>query len=267
MLKKALIKVTFKEPLNYFHDMMALLKGCGTRKLFLVHVKNSNNNFTHKKISDKLEELSEKARELGFEVETLIKKGGVASKILEAAKELEVNYIVIYWMRPGIIKQAVLGSPDADILRRSDLPTFVYNRGYIGAGSTKLERVLYATDFKYTDQKVMPYLLNKYFKADTLYLLHVGKRAPDPYTEEARRKKAKDKLQTLAEECQDAYNEIKTLDLVGGIKAQIVAQAKKNNADLIVVGKLDTHNPFKKIMGSTAEVLPNRAKCSVFIIP
>mgnify|MGYP006290394747 FL=1 len=267
MLEKALIKVSLREPIGKFQEMAALLKGVGTKKLFLVHVQTSHHKKAQQQVASQLEELAKKVQELGFEVQTYIKEGHVPSRVIDTAREVKADYICIYWLRKGIIKQALWGSIDSDILRMSDKPVFVYNRGYLGLRSTELESVLYATDFKYTDNKVMPYLLNKNFQAESLFLLHVGERAPDPYTEKKRKEKAKENLQRLASECMHAYDQIQTLDVVGRIKSQIIWQAKKNKADLIVIGKTDSPNPFKKLMGSTAEVIPNKAKCSVFIIP
>lgn len=267
MLEKALIKVSLREPVAKFQELAALLKGFGTEKLFLVYVQASHQKKAQEKISSRLKELAAKVGELGFEVQTYIKEGHVASRIIDTARELKVDYVCIYWLPKGIIKQALWGSIDSDILRMCDIPVFVYNRGYLGLRSTQLDSVLYATDFKYTDNKVMPYLLNKNFQAENLFLLHVGERAPDPHTEKKRQEKARKNLQRLASECTNAYEHIQTLDVVGRIKTQILRQARRNKADLIVIGKTDSPNSFKKLMGSNAEVIPNKAKCSVFIIP
>ena len=266
MLESALVKVSLKEPVAKFQEMAALLKGFGTKKIFLVHVQTSHQKKKEDVVVSKLEELAQKVREQGFEVQTYVKEGHVASRIIDTARELNADYICIYWLPKGIIKQALWGSIDSDILRMSNNPIFVYNRGYLGLRNTEVENVLYATDFKYTDSKVMPYLLNKNFQAESLFLLHVGERAPDPHTEKKRQERAHENLQRLASECTHAYDKVQTLDVVGRINTQIIRQAKKNKVDLIVIGKTDSPNPFKKLMGSTAEVIPNKAKRSVFIV-
>lgn len=264
MLQSAAIKVSLKEPRSKFLDMMTLLKSLGTSKAYLIHVTSGENH--QEKARRKLAELAEQVRELGFESAALVKSGHPPTQTIWTARELGVDFIGIYWLSKAVLVQALLGSIDADILRMSDLPVFVYNRGYMNV-STRLERVLYATDFQATDTKVMPYLINKDFQAKQLYLLHVGRRAPDPETEHKRQRCVQENLERLAGECADAYDSVHTLQVVGRRRKQILRQAYLNRVDLIVIGKADKPGSLKNFMGSTAEALPDKSNRSVFIVP
>ena len=75
-----------------------------------------------------------------------------------------------------------------------------------------------------------------------------------------------DKLQRLADECAGAYNSVEKLNVVGTVRNQIVRKAKSHGVDLIVVGKQDKAKGLDQLLGSTAEALPYKAHCSIFII-
>jgi nucleotide-binding universal stress UspA family protein len=265
MLHKALVKVSLKEPRGRFLEMAGLLKYFGTKDLILVHVVNGNGG--RGRAGKELDELAGAVRELGFEVETRLAGGHVATRIIETAHEVRADFVCVYWMPKNALRQILLGSIDLDILRMSDLPVFVHNRGWLGDIPDQLESVLYATDFTAVDAGVIPYLSSKEFRAEKLHILHVGERAPDPQAERARREKARNNLARLAEECRGAYNEIETLEVVGRGRKEIVRRAKALDVDLIVIGKSSIPNPFDNVLGSTAETVTRRAGRSVFIVP
>ncbi|WP_029893238.1 universal stress protein [Desulfohalovibrio reitneri] len=265
MLEKAAIKVSLKEPRAKFLDMMRFLKSFGTSTVHLVHVYSGSSGKQEER-QRQLDKLAAEVRELGFTATATAKRGHVSYQTIATSRELEVDYLGIYWLPKAVLVQALLGSIDSDILRLSDVPVFVYNRRLMNA-STQLKRVLYATDFQATDKKVIPYLRNQDFQAEELVLLHVGERAPDPATEHTRQQCVQDNLERLAGELRHAYSNVKTLQVVGNQRKQILRQAYLHKVDLIVVGKADKPKPLKALLGSTAEILPDKSRRSVFIIP
>jgi nucleotide-binding universal stress UspA family protein len=265
MLHTAAVKVGLNEPRGKFLDMLRLLQSFGTTRLHLIHVHSgSNTEFERKK--EQLEMLAGEVRELGFTVETAAERGAPARKTVALAHELEVDYLALYWLPKPLLVQAIMGSIDADILRLSDIPVFVYNRSLMQA-STHIGRVLYATDFKATDANVLPYLKARDFQAEELYVLHVGERAPDPAAEHARQDCVEQNLDRLARECEEAYDTVHPLQVVGSKLSQILRQARRVGADLIVIGKRDNPSPLGNILGSTADALPGKSRRSVFIVP
>jgi len=266
MLNTALIPLSLKEHRNKLLSLGRLLKNFGTTRIVLLHVFEGSNRKKKEKTRTKLEEIAYQYRDIGFEVEMFFKGGSVASTVVDFAKEMGVDFIGLSWQRKLLIKRTLLGNIDADIIRMTDLPVFMYKKDYYLFKNWDLNKVLYATDFKGTDSKVMPYLKNKEFQADTLYLLHVGSRAPDPDTDKNRREEVENKLQRLADECAGAYNSVEKLNVVGTVRNQIVGKAKSHGVDLIVVGKQDKAKGLDQLLGSTAEALPYKAHCSIFII-
>ncbi len=266
MLEKATVKVSLDEPKKKFLDMMAFLRNYGTTEAHLIHVRTRTSFRQHEEAERQLEEISRDIRELGLTVHWQIRNGHAPTVIINVAEKEQSDYIAVYWKQKALFRQALLGSIDSDILRMSNLPVFIYNPKLFKP-VVKFESVLYATDFKCTDAAVMPYLINHHFKAHTLYILHVGHHAPDPVTEKRRYQRVLDNLNRLANECAHAYKVVNVIETLGLIRKQIVKQARTKGVDLIVVGKSDTPDTISRLIGSTAEVLPHHAHCSVFIIP
>lgn len=265
MLQRAAIKTSLNEPRATFLDMLRLMQGFGTKVVHLIHVTSGSAKEleTNRAL---LEELADEVRALGFAVEAIAERGSPSRRTVHIASELAVDYLALYWMPKALLVQALMGSIDADIVRLCDVPVLVYNRSLMQA-STALSRVLYATDFQATDARVMPYLKDRDLEAEELFILHVGERAPDPVAEHARQRCVRQNLQRLADECSEAYTTVTPLQVVGSRQSQILRHASTLDADLIVVGKRDNPGPVRGLLGSLAEILPDKSRRSVFIVP
>ena len=266
MLKKAVLPLSLKESRQNLYHMAKCMKHFGTEKVFLIHIMSQEDSPKKRKAEESIRSIANSLSDLGMQTETYFKWGRVADEVCKAATELEADYLGLHWRRKNVIKQTLLQSADADILRMCNLPVFIYKRRHYLEHTSSLNRVLYATDFQHTDSAVMPYLTNRDFQADTLYLLHVGDRAPDPYTEKSRREVATANLQRLARECSHAFNTVETLEVTGSVRWHIVREAKRKKADLIIVGKSNKTRPFEQMLGSIAETLPNKTNCSLFVV-
>jgi nucleotide-binding universal stress UspA family protein len=86
-------------------------------------------------------------------------------------------------------------------------------------------------------------------------------------TEEKRIESVRSNLERLGRECEHAYEKIELIDTIGFVRKEIIRHARSHNVDLIVVGKSERQDAMSRIIGSTAENLPHKAPCSVFIIP
>ncbi|MFP4588049.1 MAG: universal stress protein [Desulfohalobiaceae bacterium] len=265
MLQKTVLPLSLKEPQYKILNMLEATNDFGTRQVSLVHVQSSSKSGSKRR--KKLLHIAQKIRDLGFECEIYFKSGYVASEVASISLELEADFISLLWRPKTALRQALLGNVITDTVRQSDVPVFIYKSPYYKSPRINLRNVLYATDFKRTDSRVMNYLMSEEFRANTLYLLHVGSRAPDPEAEEKRRAQVMQNLSRLEAECSHAYNKIEKLQSVGSAKNQIAHQAWKHNVDLIILGKFDQEVPFANLLGSVAEGVPHKAHCSVFIIP
>lgn len=266
MLNTVALKISLEEPEKKLLEMVSLLHQYGTQQIHLVHIRTKTNFRHQEQVETRLENLRSEIEAQGFTAQAHIKIGHAASAFMDLAGKLEVDYVAIYWMPKPLLAQALLGSIDSDILRLSTLPVLVHNHKLFRPVK-ELGSVLYATDFKFTDGAAMPYLINERFRAHTLYLLHVGSRAPDPVTEEKRIESVRSNLERLGRECEHAYEKIELIDTIGFVRKEIIRHARSHNVDLIVVGKSERQDAMSRIIGSTAENLPHKAPCSVFIIP
>lgn len=266
MLRSVVVKVGFTEPQGRVLEMIGALRSFGVEEVHIVHVHEGADRPLAEKRRKALDALRAEAEGLGLKAETHVFTGPPARRLLDAAEHLDADCVCVAWVHKAVLRQALLGSIDGDILRLSDIPVFLFKRGFLSPTET-LDSVLYATDFQVTDTKVMPYLKNKDFQARVLYLLNVRERAPDPATDKARSEEVMENLGRLASECAHAYDEVQPMETVGTTRRQIVRQAKSLGVDLVVVGKSDSPDVLSKLTGSTAEYLPHRAPCSIFIVP
>ncbi len=266
MLQRAAVKISLKEPRKSLMDMFEFLGNFGTREIHLIHVSPKLTAQQQPGIEEKLEKISKDAGNFGFSVQTHIRCGHVAVIINEMAEEKKAGYIALHWMSKSLFRTALFGHIESDILRLSNLPVFIYNPGLFKSKAS-LEHVMYATNLKDTDGAVLPYLVDRRFTGKRLYLLHVGERAPDPATEEIRRKRVLDNLNRLARECAHAYDSVQPIEIIGAAHKQIVKQAAMLDVDLVVVGKSEKLDAMSQMVGSTAEILPHRTGRSIFIIP
>ncbi len=80
--------------------------------------------------------------------------------------------------------------------------------------------------------------------------------------------------ETLEKQSQERLEQVKKLVDVpadyhvrhGSAKIEIVKLAEELNADIIVIGRQDTHRAVELIVGSTAVGVLHRAKCDVLIV-
>lgn len=266
MLKTAVVKVSFKEPAGRVLKMIHAMRSLGTAEVHLVHVRSSGGGVLAEGKRVFLEDLRQQAADMGLQADLHTFWGHPPSRVIQAAWHLDVDYIAIPWVQKPVLQQALMGSIDEDIVRMSDAPVFIY-KGSLFSQAESLDSVLYATDFKGSDSQVMPYLRDKDFQARTLYILHVGDRAPDPVADKQRRDKVMEQLRELAGQCMQAYEEVVPLEVLGRARTRIIKKAKVLGVDLIVVGKGGRPDMLKSFLGSTAEYLPHKSHCSVFIIP
>ncbi|MFW6414181.1 MAG: universal stress protein [Verrucomicrobiota bacterium] len=270
MLEEAVWPVSLKESQQQIDGIISLLQHFSTQKVHLLHV-NEAPEYTLQERRKQLEARAEELGRLKVHSEISFRAGHVATAITEFADYKNTDFIILPWKTKMIVKRALLGNTVRDVIRLSNRPVAVYREGWKpvrrGESETRINKIMYATAFQATDKVVMPYLIHDGIRADTLYLLNVGQRAPDPEAEKKRRQQAEEKLAELAKECRDAYNNIDTLTVIGRPYKQILQKARRENINLIVAGKYDKASPFSSILGSIAEHLPHRSPCPILIIP
>ncbi|MDZ7724078.1 MAG: universal stress protein [candidate division KSB1 bacterium] len=189
--------------------------------------------------------------------------GADARTIIHTAETHGMNSICFSWKRKAPIQRLLLGSTTQDVVRQSPLPVFVYKKSG-DSGHKSLSAILYATTLKQDDSSR---LTSRNLKAGSLILLHVGTRAPDPRAEAEREQQVQDQLNDLQQQCQSAFHQVKTISAVGRPSRRILQHAKAESADMIILGKHEAASPLLKMLGSTAEQVAHRSRCSILILP
>lgn len=267
MFTKVLFPVNFREKKKQVINLVDFLSNFETEEIVLLHVQSSgvsSKEHTRKKL-DKIKSL---LHDYPFKISTEIAQGHDATEIVRRAEANSIDFICFTWKRKSPIQRVLLGSTTKDVIRLSRIPVFVYkNISILSSSDNTLNRVLYATDFEQTDNDIIPYLKTNTLRANELLILHVGMRAPDMEAEKYRQSRIEKKLNELKSECRETFTEVKTISKVGNSRKEIVRQARKNSADLILLGKHDAPTRFSRILGTNAEYVSHHSNCSLLIIP
>lgn len=266
MLEKTLLPLSLNEPLQTLENLAEFISHFGTKKVYLCHVTSGRKSRQMQKREQELEDRAGLFRNQNMDVEIIIREGTIANSVCRLTGELDVDYLTIPWKKKNVIKRSILSSPDIDLLRICSFPTLIYRPpGYLNS-SNKPNTIVYATDCREADKKVLPYLKSVPFNAERLFFLHVRARAPDPETDKKRIEELTEKLNRLADQCRDNYSEVKPLLATGSIRSLIGRKSRKAGADLIVIGRNEKINTMNKMLGSTAESVPHRTSTPILII-
>lgn len=264
MLKTILFPVKKHEKVDRVLEMARFLRIFDTEKIVLLHVGKNNG----KERITNLKRIKEALENESYTTELIFRQGHVPAQIVKAGIETDASFISLPWKEKNPIRRAIMGNVASDVIRLSNQPVVVHKKTKGFLAEKELNTVLYATGLMSTDIKILKYLTYRGLKAQNLILLHVGERAPDPVAEEDRIKRVYDNMAGIEEKCTAFFEHIEKVDLVAGsVSTRIARKASRKGAGLIIIGKVDKDRPFKKMTGSVAGSLPEKANCPVMIIP
>lgn len=266
MFQTALLPVSLHEPVSLVQSLVRFLRNFDTRSVVLVHIVSSGLENTTR-ARKRLQKLADTLRGEEMDANTIIRSGSPALEVSRTALDRQASFIAIPWQKKDFLQRTLLGSTSEDIVRLSDVPVFIYKEQRQGETNGQLQRVLYSTTFNAWHSQILPYLQYEGLQAKTLYLLHVGKKAPDPDAEEKRRKFVFGELERLKEKCESCFDQVKFLSVVGNPRWGIPRAAKQVGANLIVMGRQEEAPAFEKALGSSAEAATHKSLCSLLIVP
>ncbi len=264
MLVSAVWPVSENETRAQIEGVLNLLEDFSTERVDLLHV--SEEVTPEAQTTGMPESLRDELRERRLHADVHHRTGHVASAVVAFAGERNADFIVLPWKRKGMVTRALLGDTVRDVVRLADRPVAVDVARRAAHAEKRIRTILYATALTATDRVARPYLRAEGVKADTLYLLHVGSRAPDPEAERRRREEVEAALRRLADDCAGCYTRVETMADIGSPVKRIHRQARLHNVDLIIAGKYDNPGPLFSMMGSVVERLPHRPPCSLLIL-
>ena len=263
MFQKALLAVNFSEPTAKIQGAVDFVCSFGTETVVLHHVVGgAHSSGAERKLSD----LKKTLEPRGLKLLTKVTRGSPATAIDHAARSEQADLICVPWKRKSWIQRSLVGSTTKDVVRLTDLPVFVYKHRNAPDSFEQGLVVLYATALQERDETILPYLSYEGLEARRLVLLHVGRRAPDPETEKRREDEVLLSLNRLASEAEQEGRETEAVSLTGNAKRRIPRLARRESADLIVLGKSEAGGIISGVLGSTAEEVAYSAPQSVLII-
>lgn len=264
LLLSCILPLSLKESFRQVNNIASFISDLGTKKIYLAHI--YENSRGRDDGTEKYKRMIQDLREKGFDVSTHSRSGKPVQGIRDLSRDLSPDYAVLPWHNVDPLRRALVGSKDVDIVRSIQIPALIFktksNKQESGLGN-----VIYATSFRESDKHAISFLKEKKMSGDKLFFLHVGKRAPDPEADRDRRDSIEKGLQRLVSECNADFKKIETLQTVGSVRSQITREAKKRNADLVIMGKTDSIRGLDRIMGSTAESVVIRSSSNILLIP
>ncbi len=236
------------------------------RYVHLLHV-SGGGTAARRRLNDWIEKTALLYRKhTNSEVTTQIAEGHPASTICHIAEELEMDLTYQWGNCKNVFWSALLGSTTRDVIRLTETPVFVQKcvpRIFIGE---EVDRILFATDFEATAQRALPVLKNMNHWSATLFLLHVRRRAGDPFMDQRQREQIEEAMKQIEEELAPYFKNIESQKAVGIPSKHILAKAQEKKVDLIVLGRHNNPSIFK-FTGSTAENVIARCDESVLLVP
>jgi nucleotide-binding universal stress UspA family protein len=238
------------------------------RTIYMLHVRSSG---THK--NEKIEkQLAMRASKLqiahDISIYTRIRSGHAATEVVQEAREHDVECIYVAWRNKNFFYHTLLGSTTKDMVRMAHRPVFVYKRlRKVAPGREgKIGTLLFPTDFGHAARRAKGFIARLAPYVENLVILHVGRRAADPSSEEKRKLRVREKLSAVRKDFGPHFAAIEDRVVVGNEKKHILDTAHRYNADLIVTGRFNK-TAIGAIFGSTSETVADRSECSVLIVP
>jgi nucleotide-binding universal stress UspA family protein len=220
------------------------------------------------------------ARAAGVPTETLLRDGAVPARILEAARELPADLLVMGTHGQGGLERLVLGSVTESVLRKAPCPVLTIphdERAF--AGPVPFKRILYATDFSPAADHALHHALSLAEEAQgTLILLHVMEgpalaattaglplnlgRLTEDLAGDARRALRAAVPSSARDWC--TTEEVVTF---GRAADEILRVAREREAQLVVMGVHGRNALDLLLFGSTTHQVIRKAPCPVLTLP
>lgn len=209
--------------------------------------------------------------------ESEVRMGTAASEICAAAREHEVDLIVMPAHGPSALRRFFIGSVTQRVARCAPCPVLVVRERTLktkqpGFG---VKRIIVPTDFSEGSKKAFPYataLARKFGATITLVYVvptHLAlslSQLGEVLEEKRVTEQAREELPRFREAELDPHLQVSTMVLTGGPTYGICQTAESEAADLIVMST-HGHTGFQRFMlGSVTEHVLRHAPCPVLVV-
>lgn len=221
----------------------------------------------------------------GLPVQVELRAGGTATEILQFARELPADLIVMGTHGRSGFERLMLGSITEKVLRRATCPVLSVPRPVpdaVPAPPVLFKRILCATDFSAPAARALDYACTLAQEADAvLTVLHVAELPTEVSAEgitapgvggglsayiEAVDRERRERLQTAVPEQVHTYCTVETLMATGKPYREILRVAEERESELIVMGVHGRSAPDMFFFGSTTNHVVREATCPVLTL-
>ena len=264
MFKHILVAVDFSSAWHRLRKRLEELAAWGATHITVVHVLSSRYPATAEETHRAHYEasLADLAGELatpGLQVDAQVRAGEPGAVLAAAAQELGADLLLLGCRGHSRWYEFFLGSTALDAARLAPCPVWLesIDEGQPSRGS---QLMMLATDGSRSvaGAESLARDLAPRFQRSLAVIATCASESCEREVNDAQRH-----METLT----GRINGLETKVLDGDPRYAIVAEANKENADLIVIGKRG-RNPIQEfLLGSTAESIARGARCSVLVVP
>ena len=214
-----------------------------------------------------LEALAEMIRERGVRCEAATLHGDPAFQILQAARDVEADLVVMATHGRKGVSRVVLGSVTEAVLHATPCPLLTIPPRAAGGGGP-FRRVLCAVDFSPSSRATFSHALAMVQEAyGELTVLNVIDRAFSSGPPEAAQARAEDALAGLHERVPAHWCVVRDSVRFGETASEVLKLAAEDDAHLIVVGAHSRRPAVAGMVGSCADRIVREAQCPVLAVP
>ncbi|WP_018145497.1 MULTISPECIES: universal stress protein [unclassified Thioalkalivibrio] len=271
MFEHVLVAVDFSPASARLEGQLERLRALGCRRLTLVHVLVGGYTQAPELghgpyYEERLEEMAARFRERGFEIDTAVCAGAVASELERVARERGAGVILAGSHGHSSLRDILLGSTVLDLSRRARRPLLLApTGGDVALAEAPVCRPLLATDGSKAAAAAEEVFLQVLPQCRRGVVVAVGRWDDDPERVEERRT-IEAHVEGLA---QRAGERPCDTVLVGQGKPSVVIGrvAEEKAADLVVIGKRGRNPVTDLLLGSTAEAVCRQARRLTLLVP
>lgn len=284
MFKRVLLASDFSRPAEELDAFLQELQGVGTEEIVAAHVIRPGTGPVYsidcikeqEKADQKLDCRKEELEAKGFKVKCRMAMGSPSRELIKLANSEEVSLIIMGARGESVIKEIMLGSTTANLIRISNIPVFL-EKFEVNGGEVrltcpeKLLRILYPTDFSlaslYTFKKMEDLIRAAPGKIQKVGLVHVID-AGETEKEVARKKEeAASRVREMEEELSNLGVGVNTTIRVGTPSQNINQAAEEGDATLVMMATRGEGGVRELLLGSTAESVARRSRRPVLLFP
>lgn len=211
----------------------------------------------------------------GLQTSVAVLHGRAANQIVAAARQRKAGLIVICTHGYSGAERIVMGSTTEQVLRQAPCPVLALRHRTVTKPGTRIRRILVPIDFSEPSRQALRYALGLAGRFEAgLTVCHVVAPVPPSrrWTTLARDLEAeaielaRQRLNKWLRLAANYAHSVQAQVLVGTPRDEIIAEARRHKADLIVMATRGRRGLARWLLGSTAEQVVRHAPCPVLVV-